>query len=59
MIYPMRVYDKDGNLVKTVPTEVLEKIFWEKFWAKEDLNAYNKNKKRTKVKQNKPVFIAA
>lgn len=59
MIYPMRVYDKNGNLVKTVPSEILKKSFWDKFWDNENLKAYNKNKKQTKIKRTKPLFKAA
>jgi len=59
MIYPMRVYDKNGNLVKTVNSEALKRSFWDKFWDKENLKAYNKRKKQTKIKKTKPLVIAA
>jgi hypothetical protein len=59
MIYPMRVFDKNGNLVKIVPSEILKKSFWDKFWDNENLKAYNKKNKRTKVKETKPLVIAA
>jgi hypothetical protein len=59
MIYPMRVYDKNGNLVKTVTREILKKSFWDKFWDKENLKAYNKNKNKTKLKKTKPLVRAA
>jgi len=55
----MRVYDKNGNLVKDIPSEVLKKSFWKKFWDNENLKAYNKKKNQTKVKRPKPVVIAA
>jgi hypothetical protein len=57
MIYPMKVYDKNGNLVKTITSEVLKKKFWDKFWDKENLKAYNKNK--IKVKRTKQLVVAA
>ncbi len=59
MIYPMRVYDKNGNLIKAVPSEVLKKNFWDKFWDNENLKAYNKKANRTKVKKTKRLGIAA
>jgi hypothetical protein len=59
MIYPMRVYNKNGNLVKLVTSEVLKKSFWDNFWDKENLKAYNKKKNQTKAKETKPLVKAA
>lgn len=41
MIYSIRVYDKNENLVKTITSDVLKKSFLNKFWDKENLKAYN------------------
>ena len=59
MIYPMRVYDKNGNLVKTVTREILKKSFWDKFWDKENVKSFNKNKNQDKLKKTKPFLGAA
>ena len=45
MILPMKIYNKEGKLVKTVSSETLSKKFWEMFWKFEKPDFNNKRKK--------------
>ena len=59
MIFPMRLYNKDGDLVKTLSSETLSKNHWNKFLGNENSNFWDKREKKAKVGKTKEFIEAA
>lgn len=50
MIYPMKVFDKNGKLIKIMPSKELKKEYWDKYWEGETSRSFTS----TKILRNKP-----